>query len=176
MKIRPWVRGPFSELHEPFQRCMDHYRSTRVSTVTIYKRVAITLTVKPYIASYNYTVNYERAEGRVKGLQCPQRRITGFFFNTLHLLPKDLTFEHGGAKLASCPGRHLTRGGSRGGRLGRPPPPKTYESNIFHHDFVQFRKTLGCQRRLHCQILLKSPPLNLRAGSASASNLDMPLH
>ena len=25
-----------------------------------------------------------------------------------HLLPKDLRFEHGGAKLVSCPGRHLT--------------------------------------------------------------------
>jgi len=24
------------------------------------------------------------------------------------LLPKDLRFEHGGAKLASCPGRHIT--------------------------------------------------------------------
>ena len=26
----------------------------------------------------------------------------------LHLLPKDLGFVHGGARLASCPGRHLT--------------------------------------------------------------------
>jgi len=26
------------------------------------------------------------------------------FFNTVHLLPKDLRFEHGGDKLASCPG------------------------------------------------------------------------
>jgi len=34
---------------------------------------------------------------------------------------------------------------------------KTYESNIFHHDFVQFRITLDCQRRLDCEILLKSP-------------------
>jgi len=31
-----------------------------------------------------------------------------FFFNTVQFLPKDLEFEHGGAKLASCPGRHLT--------------------------------------------------------------------
>ena len=30
------------------------------------------------------------------------------FFNTVHLLPKDLSFENGGAKLASCPGHHLT--------------------------------------------------------------------
>ena len=29
-------------------------------------------------------------------------------FNTVDLLPKDLRFEHRGAKLASCPGRHLT--------------------------------------------------------------------
>ena len=30
------------------------------------------------------------------------------FFNTVHFLQKDLRFEHGGAKPASCPGRHLT--------------------------------------------------------------------
>jgi len=30
------------------------------------------------------------------------------FFSILHLLSKNLRFEHGGAKLASCPGRHLT--------------------------------------------------------------------
>jgi len=30
-----------------------------------------------------------------------------YFFNTVHLLPEDLRFEHGGAKLASCPGHHL---------------------------------------------------------------------
>jgi len=35
--------------------------------------------------------------------------ITSAFFNTVHLLPKDLRFEHAGAKVASCPGRHLTR-------------------------------------------------------------------
>jgi len=33
--------------------------------------------------------------------------VTITFFNTVHLLPKDLKFEHGGAKFASCPGRHL---------------------------------------------------------------------
>jgi len=54
-----------------------------------------------------------------KGAQLPGRRIiaggaenpnsiTSAFFNTLHLLPKDLRFEHGGAKVSSCPGRHLT--------------------------------------------------------------------
>ena len=34
--------------------------------------------------------------------------VTSMFFNTVHLLPKDIKFEHGGAKLASCPGRCLT--------------------------------------------------------------------
>ena len=31
--------------------------------------------------------------------------VTSTFFNTVHLLSKDIKFEHGGAKLASCPGR-----------------------------------------------------------------------
>ena len=34
--------------------------------------------------------------------------VTSALFNAVHLLPKDLKFEHGGAKLASCPGRCLT--------------------------------------------------------------------
>ena len=34
--------------------------------------------------------------------------VSSTFFNALYLLPKDLRFEHGGAKLASCPGRQLT--------------------------------------------------------------------
>ena len=34
--------------------------------------------------------------------------FTNTFFNTVHLLPKELRFEHGGFNLASWPGRHLT--------------------------------------------------------------------
>jgi len=34
--------------------------------------------------------------------------VASTFFNIVHLLPKGLRSEHGGAKLASCPGRHLT--------------------------------------------------------------------
>jgi len=34
--------------------------------------------------------------------------VASVFFNTVLLLPKDLRFEHGGAKLASWPGCHLT--------------------------------------------------------------------
>jgi len=36
------------------------------------------------------------------------KNVTSSFFNTVHLLPEHLKFEHGGTKLASCPGRHLT--------------------------------------------------------------------
>jgi len=35
-------------------------------------------------------------------------KVASTFFNTVHLLLKDLRFARGGAKLASCPGRHLT--------------------------------------------------------------------
>jgi len=55
------------------------------------------------------------------------------------------------------------------GEIGAIAPPKAYESNFFHHNFVQFGKTLECELRLECQKLLKSPPLNLRAGSAPGS-------
>jgi len=34
--------------------------------------------------------------------------VTRTFFHTVHLLPEDLRFENGSAKLASCPGYHLT--------------------------------------------------------------------
>jgi len=34
--------------------------------------------------------------------------VASTFFTTIYLHPKDLRFEHGGTKLAFCPGRHLT--------------------------------------------------------------------
>ena len=54
----------------------------------------------------------------------------------------------------------------QGRAIGVIAPPKTYESNFFHHDFVQFGKTPECELRRDCQKFLKSLPLNLRAGSA----------
>jgi len=35
---------------------------------------------------------------------------------------------------------NLSEKRNQGGSRGAPPPPKTYESNFFHHDFVQFGK------------------------------------
>ena len=44
----------------------------------------------------------------LRGAPKSPNNVTSTFFNTVHLLWKELRFEHGGAKLASCPGRHLT--------------------------------------------------------------------
>ena len=56
----------------------------------------------------------ESLRGAKKSQQCDKH-----FFKTVHLLPKDLRFEHGGAKLVSCPGRHLTTARSCTSRLSR---------------------------------------------------------
>jgi len=42
--------------------------------------------------------------------RAPKRpnNVASAFFNTVYLLPKDLRFERGYAKLDSCLGRHLT--------------------------------------------------------------------
>ena len=37
------------------------------------------------------------------------KNVASAFFNAVHFLSHDLSFEHGGAKLASHPERHLTR-------------------------------------------------------------------
>ena len=44
---------------------------------------------------------------RLQGAPKSPNNVTSAFFNTVNLLPNNLRFEHGGAKLASCPGRHL---------------------------------------------------------------------
>jgi len=41
-------------------------------------------------------------------LAIPWIRHCKDFLHALHLLPKDLRFEHGDGKLASCPDLHLT--------------------------------------------------------------------
>jgi len=38
------------------------------------------------------------------GAQKSPNNVTRTFFNVVHLLPKDLKFEHGGAKLLLAPG------------------------------------------------------------------------
>jgi len=43
--------------------------------------------------------------GAKKSKQCHKHVLQ---YSRLHLLPKDIKFEHGGAKRASCPGRCLT--------------------------------------------------------------------
>jgi len=74
--------------------------------------------------SYKAKSHKQGRNGGARGAQFPGRRVTmgrritagaskssknvtSTFFNTVNLLPKELRFEHGGVKLASCPGRHL---------------------------------------------------------------------
>jgi len=52
--------------------------------------------------------NHYRCAEPVRGAPENINNVTSTFFSEVLLLPKDLRFEHGGAKLASCPGRHLT--------------------------------------------------------------------
>jgi len=50
----------------------------------------------------------EGLRGTIPRVPKSPNKVTSTFFNTVHLLPKDLRFEHGGAKLDVCPVRHLT--------------------------------------------------------------------
>jgi len=50
---------------------------------------------------------YGRAELLLEASKSPND-VTSTFFHAVNLLPKELRFDHGGAKLASCPGPHLT--------------------------------------------------------------------
>jgi len=49
-----------------------------------------------------------RAPNTARAPKSP-KNVTNTFFNTVNLLLKEFRFEHGGSKLASCPGRHLTQ-------------------------------------------------------------------
>jgi len=73
-----------------------------------------------YLPLY-FTLAYNRGVTRgIAGHDAPDVAITGrrapkcpsnvasTAINTVHSLPKDFRFEHRGAKLVSCPGRHLT--------------------------------------------------------------------
>jgi len=67
------------------------------------------------IWTFEILVNLRCNQGRNEGggstiPRAPNNRnnVTSSLFNTVHLLAKDLRFEHGPAELASCPGRHLT--------------------------------------------------------------------
>jgi len=44
------------------------------------------------------------------------------------------------------------------GAIGAIAPPKTYESNFFHYDFVRFGKKLDCQLKLTAKYYCNRPP------------------
>ena len=49
-----------------------------------------------------------RGAKSLRGARVRPNNMERTFFNTVHLLPKDLMFKNVGAKLVSCPERHLT--------------------------------------------------------------------
>jgi len=52
--------------------------------------------------------NEDGQGGAIPRARKSPNNVTCTFLNTVQLLPKDLRFEHGGARFASCPGRHQT--------------------------------------------------------------------
>jgi len=56
------------------------------------------------VGAPNHCGGRRMAAGAPKG----PNNVTSTSFNAVHLLLKDLSLEHGSAKLTSCPGRHLT--------------------------------------------------------------------
>jgi len=49
---------------------------------------------------------------------------------------------------------HLYSGADPGGAIGAIAPPKTYESNFFHYDFVQFGKQHSRYKAILSSIVL----------------------
>ena len=68
------------------------------------QRGAIPRAPSHYGAPNHYGGRRMVAGGAEKSQQCHKYLPP---YSSLHLLPKHLSFEHGGAKLASCPGRYL---------------------------------------------------------------------
>ena len=64
----------------------------------------------PCVQGRNEGNKGEKCSGRQINIGAPKipSNVASTFFNTAHLLLKDLRFEHGVAKLVSCHGRHLT--------------------------------------------------------------------
>jgi len=73
----------------------------------------------PWVLDSDNDVCCHQSRGETKGGATPRalnhrdapkstNNVSSNFFITTRLLLKDLRFKHGGAKLVSCPGRHLT--------------------------------------------------------------------
>ena len=75
--------------------------------VAVLFRLSLQCTLLHYTQGRNEGNNSPGTEWLRGALKRPIN-VTCTFFNTVHLLPKDLRFEYGGAKLASCPRPHLT--------------------------------------------------------------------
>jgi len=52
--------------------------------------------------------NHFGSNESLRGALKSSNNVKNTFFNAVNLLPKDIKFEHGGASLAPCHGRHFT--------------------------------------------------------------------
>ena len=73
--------------------------------------------------------------------------VASTFFSRVYLGPKDLRFGHGGAKLASCPERHLNS--LRPSMRGKLPSP-------WHYPFVEGRVKFLCKSKRRRRTKLKT--------------------
>ena len=91
--------------------------------------------------------------GRGMTVRAPKspNNVTSTLFNTVHLLPKDLRFEHGRGKLAYCPGRHLTSFHPCG---HMPPIPRISSQKNWVHSPAEFCPAVCCRRRLNTALLV----------------------
>ena len=65
--------------------------------------------IRQFVTSVmKHQTNHYRGAESLRGVQKSPNNVTSTFFNTVHLLLKELTLEHGGARLPSYPRRHLT--------------------------------------------------------------------
>ena len=114
------VRCPPNVLRPIF--CCDQKKSfkhTMKTKILTHKMYFVPQTLKPgYVPSFRGATRGrsqnspgdELPWGRqiTTGAPKSSNNVTSISSNIVHLLPKDLSLEHGCAKLASCPRRHLT--------------------------------------------------------------------
>ena len=98
-----WTSYPRAKIHYyymwPFARKFYHsWMRTMTSSNEISRKLP-----PPEVKSWFHSWKGHNSPGAEK-----PNSITSAFFNAVDLLPKDLRLEHGVAKVASCPGRHLT--------------------------------------------------------------------
>jgi len=121
LSLPPWLRPSVT----PLKLCKIRNVKRRIFWHFWMSSEIISFLIKKWTCATNRGLIVRGVTRGARGAQIPWRRVTmgvpnhcgslkspnnvtSTFFNRVHLLPKDVRFEHGGAKLTSSPGRHLT--------------------------------------------------------------------